>query len=85
MFPNENADKWYRCKVNLVSLDEEKDVEKRTAVAMYVQASDLKSACESLIEGMKTTLSDYEIAAITETAIMDVFLYDAGRSTKAGE
>ncbi len=77
MFPNENADKWYRCKVNFVSLDEEKGLEKRTAVAMYVQASDLKTACDSLIEGMKGSLADYEIAAISETPIMDVFLYSA--------
>ncbi len=85
MFPNENADKWYRCKVNFVSLDEEKGVEKRTAVAMYVQASTLKEACESLIEGMKGTLADYEIAAITETAIMDVYLYDAGGKVSSND
>ena len=82
MFPNEAdfADKWYRCKVNFVSLDEEKGIEKRTAVAMYVQAGDLKSACDSLIEGMKGSLADYEIAAIVETAIIDVFLYNTEKA-----
>ena len=79
MFSNKNADKWYRCKVNFVSLDEEKGIEKRTPVAMYVQANDLKNACESLIEGMKGSFADYEIASITETAIMDVYLYNADK------
>ncbi len=77
MFPNEKADKWYRCKVNFISLDEERGIEKKTAVAMYVQANTLKEACESLIEGMKSTLADYEIHTISETAIMDVYLYEA--------
>lgn len=77
MFPNENADKWYRCKVNYITLDEEKGVEKRVGVAMYVQANDLKNACESLIEGMKGSLADYEIASITETTIMDVYRYES--------
>lgn len=75
MFPNPAGDKWYRCKVNFVSLDEEKGVEKRVAVAMLVQANDLKEACDNLIEGMKTSMADYEIAAIVETQIMDVYLY----------
>jgi tRNA-binding EMAP/Myf-like protein len=77
MFPGENADKWYRCKVNYITLDEEKGVEKRTAVSMLVQANDLKEACEALIEGMKGTLADYEIASIAETTIMDVYPYEA--------
>jgi hypothetical protein len=77
MFPGENADKWYRCKVNYITLDEEKGVEKRTAVTMLAQANDLKEACDVLTEGMKGTLSDYEIVSVTETAIMDVYLYEA--------
>ncbi|MGB4413393.1 MAG: DUF4494 domain-containing protein [Paludibacter sp.] len=75
MFFNENSDKWYRSKVNYVTLDEEKGIEKRTGVTMMVQASDMKEALESIIEGMKGSLADYEIALITETTIMDVYKY----------
>ena len=84
MFPNDAdfADKWYRCKVVFVLPDEEKGIEKRTAVAMYVQAGDLKSACDSLIEGMKGSLADYEIASVIETAIIDVYLYNAEKAAK---
>lgn len=77
LFPDENGDKWYRCKVNFVSLDEEKGVEKRTASTMFAQASTLKDALEVLEKGMKGTMADYEIASITETTIMDVFVYKA--------
>ena len=75
MFYNENGDKWYRSKVNFVSLDEEKGIEKRTAVNMMVQASDIKDALAGLIEGMKGSMADYEIASITETMIIDVYKY----------
>lgn len=76
MFFVENADKWYRSKVNYVTLDEEKGIEKRTAVNMMIQASNFSEALLNLKEGMKGTLADYEIASITETLIMDVYKYE---------
>jgi hypothetical protein len=75
LFDNPSGDKWYRAKVNFISLDEEKKMEKKTAVTMMVQAATLKDGLELLIEQLKTSLSDWEIAALTETAIMDVYPY----------
>ena len=77
LFANEAGDRWYRSKVNFISLDEEKGVEKRIATTMYAQASSVKDALEMIEKGMKGTLADYEIAAITETNIIDVFPYKA--------
>lgn len=77
MFMNENGDKWYRSKVYFVSYDEEKGVEKRTAVTMMVQASDVKEAWDGLQAGLKNTMSDFEIASIVETSIMDVYPFAA--------
>jgi len=77
--PNANDNKnsiWYRSKVNFVTLDEEKAIEKRTATQMYVQASDIKEALENLLAGLKAIMADYEIASIIETPIMDVFKYE---------
>ena len=76
MFFNETGDKWYRSKVNFISLDEEKGIEKRTGQTMMIQASDMQDALKGLLEGMKGTLADYEIASITETSIMDVYKYE---------
>ena len=75
MFFNENGDKWYRSKVNFITHDEEKGVEKRTGVTMMEQASDIKEALEGITEGMKGSMADYEIANIAETLIIDVFKY----------
>lgn len=73
LFENETGDRWYRCKVYFISLDEEKGVEKRIAASMFAQASTLKEAVETVEKGMKGTLADYEIASVTETNVMDVF------------
>ena len=77
LFFDESGDKWYKCKVNFITLDEKSGVEKRTASYMMVQAADFKTALENLLKGMKGTMADYEIASITETPLMDVFRYDA--------
>jgi len=77
LFAKENGDKWYKSKVYFISLDEEKGIEKRTACTMMVQASDVKEAWDGLQEGMKGTMSDYEIASIVETMILDVYPFSA--------
>lgn len=77
IFYNENGDKWYRAKVNFITLDEDKGVEKRTGVTMLVQASDVKSAVEGIIEGMKGSMADWEIHTVAETPIIDIYKCEA--------
>lgn len=73
LFTDPEGDKWYRCKVMFITLDEKTCVEKRTASTMLVQAQDFQTAVSNLETGMKGTMSDWEIFSITETKIMDVF------------
>lgn len=68
-------DKWFRSKINLITLDEEKGKEKLTGTIHYVKASDIKRAVERLIENMKGTMCNYNIFSVTETKILDVFEY----------
>jgi len=63
------GDKWYSCKLELKS-----GKEKRTAINMLTSANDIDQAKTFLIEGMKGTLADYEVVAIKETNIIDVFV-----------
>ena len=76
MFFDETGDRWYKAKVNFVALDEKKGVEKRTASYMYVQATEFSKALQNLMEGMKGTMSDFEVASITETTLLDGFKED---------
>lgn len=75
LFPNETGDKWYKCKVSFIELDEGKGVLKKTANYMLVQANDLKEAWDNLHEGLEGMLADFEVNAIQETMIMDIYPY----------
>lgn len=88
LFFNENGDRFYKIKVYFITLDEKSGAEKKTAAQMLAQACTLKEAIAVLEEGMKGTLADYTIASVTETALMDVFPYDANKvpaGPKSGE
>ncbi|MDO5772603.1 MAG: DUF4494 family protein, partial [Bacteroidales bacterium] len=41
------------------------------------------AALDNFMEGMKGTMADFEIASITETAIMDVFPVKLGEMKEA--
>ena len=75
MFFDETGDKWYRAKLNYITLDEKSGAEKRTSAFMLIQAKDFATSLATLTAEKGTTLYDYEVASITETAIMDVFRY----------
>ena len=65
------ADRWFKCKLFFITLDEKSGAEKKTPTTVLVQASDLRDAVKKLDEGMKGTLADYVIGSVAETAIMD--------------
>jgi len=75
LFLNPNGDRYYRIKVCFITLDEKSGAEKKTAVQMIAQASDIQEAITVLNEGMKGSMVDYVIASVTETMIMDIFSF----------
>ena len=79
LFPceDEAADRWFKCKLVFITLDEKSGAEKKTSTQVLVQAADLRDAVKRLDEGMKGTMADYQIASVAETAIMDVYPYSA--------
>ena len=83
LFPDETGDKWYRCKVMFITINERSGKEKKTASFMMVQASDIEKARENLTEGMKGTMADYEISSIKETEIIDIYPYEAKSESKS--
>ncbi len=83
LFPREEeaADRWFKCKLVFITLDEKSGAEKKTSTQVLVQAADLRDAVKKLDEGMKGTMADYKIASVAETAIMDVYPYSAEERT----
>lgn len=82
LFFNDNGDRFFKAKVMFISLDEKSGTEKKTAVQMLAQASDIKEALRVVEKGMEGTLADYSIASLAETTIMDVFPYSEDQKKK---
>ena len=76
IFFNENGDKYYKVKVNFITIDEKSGSEKKTPAYMLVQASTIDDAKEWLEDGMKGSMADYVVESIEETKLMDVYPYE---------
>ena len=74
---NTNDDRWYKTKLQFITIDEKTEKEKRSNVYYLVQAASLNGAVKNIEEVMGTTMNDYVIAAINETKIMDVIEHGA--------
>lgn len=82
IFWDGTGDKFYKVKINFITIDENTETEKKTASYILVQASSFKEAYDNFIDGMRGTMADYEIVAITETKLVEV--YKAKLSTDNG-
>ncbi|MGN1263256.1 MAG: DUF4494 domain-containing protein [Prevotella sp.] len=69
------ADRWYKAKLQFISIDEKSGKEKRSAVIYLVNAGTLNGAVKNISEVMDGTMIDYVIASVVETQLMDVFEY----------
>lgn len=72
---SEEADRYYRARVNFITIDEKSGTEKKTAVNMLIQSASLPEAVARLRDEMEKQLGDYEISSIADTQILDVFPY----------
>lgn len=71
--PADDADRWYECKVEFITLDEHTATEKKTASRLLLAANNLHDAMSRFDKTMSGTMADYNALCIKETALMDVF------------
>lgn len=71
----DSAGKWFKAKLMFVTYDEKTAKEKKQAVHFIVSASDINNAHICVVEHMKGSVMDFEIATLDETKIMDIFRY----------
>lgn len=70
-------DKYFKCKLAFITLDEKIGNEKKTYTNFLVQAASTEDATDKLNAFMKSSMADYEITSVSETKIMDYFPYEA--------
>jgi len=71
----EMSDRYYKAKLQFITIDEKTNKEKRSNVTYLVQAATLDGAVKNINEVMDGTMIDYEKSNIAETKVMDVFEY----------
>lgn len=67
------ADKWFKAKLQFVTLDEKSGKEKTSSVTYIIQSDTFNNAVASITEVMKESMMDYITANVSETPIMDVY------------
>ena len=75
IIPNEQGDKWFKCKLAFITINEKSAKESKTNTNILVQANNIDEAKSSLDEAMKGTMADYLVESVIETKIMDVYPY----------
>ena len=77
----DSADRWYKAKMQFITIDEKTAKEKRSSVNYLVNAGTLNGAVKNIDEVMGGTMIDYVIASVAETQIMDVYEYGKDKQT----
>ena len=77
------ADRWYKTKLQFITIDEKTEKEQRSTVNYLVNAGTLNGAVRNIDEVMGGTMIDYVIASVAETTLMDVFEYRKDNSAAA--
>ena len=73
----ESADKWFKCKITMVTIDEVSAKEKKSSVVILVKAEDVTNAVKNLNKHMEDSIMDYNLASVNESPIVDIFHYEA--------
>ena len=82
-FTDDNqGDKWYKAKLQFITIDEKTDKEKRSSVNYLVQAGSFNGAVKNIDEVMGGTMIDYVISSVAETTLMDVYEYKKPTANK---
>ena len=77
----DSADRWYKAKLQFITIDEKTAKEKLSSVNYLVNAGTLNGAVKNIDEVMGGTMIDYVIASVAETQIMDVYEYGKDKQT----
>ena len=78
----DDDDKWYKAKLQFITIDEKSEKEKRSNVTYLVQAKSLARALRYIDEVMGKTMIDYDEIGLNETKLMDVFEHHAPNEKK---
>lgn len=68
-------DKYYKARVEFISIDENSGEERRQRFNILVNATGFQDAVKRLYDWMKGTMYDYEVLSLQETQILELYYY----------
>lgn len=71
-----SKEKWFRAKVNYITIDEKTGKKKKTPNYFFVNAETITDAKKAVDDFFGATMIDYSIATLDETKVLDVFRHD---------
>lgn len=74
-----SGDKFYKAKVQFITIDEKTGNEKRNSTYVLVSAANIEDAHKTIDE-YRGTMVDYVISSVSETAVIEVFQYRKGKN-----
>lgn len=82
---NSSDDRYYKVKMQFITIDEKSEKEKRSNVTYLVQGSSTKGAQKAIDEVMGGNVIDYVVVSVSETKILDVFEHQIQAPKKGSE
>lgn len=73
---NDQADTYFKAKVEFISIDEASGQEKKSPAVMVVKAQNLKAALLLVEEVLEQTISNAQISKVEEFPILDIYTYE---------
>ena len=71
-----SKEKWFKAKVNYITIDEKTKKERKTPNYYFVNAETIADAKSTVDDFFRGTIIDYSIATLDETKVLDVFRHD---------
>ena len=71
-----SKEKWFKAKVNYITIDEKTGKEKKIPNYFFVNAETITDAKKAVDDFFGATMIDYSIATLDETKVLDVFRHD---------
>ena len=68
-----NDDKWFICKVSLITIDEKTSKENKTSQRLLVQADTSQTALEYTKKLFDSSMTEFSIDAVKDTPTLEVF------------
>ena len=73
IFSIDGSNVWFKCKVSYESADDEGGKAKKINQYFLTEGTNVKDACENLIENLSDLMVDYKISSVAESPIIEIF------------